>query len=153
MKRDAKIGLFIVLAGCIIAAWLVGRALSRPGVVIETTDPLMAPDAFDFVDSEEQTDPSWIASWPENPDEIFPPMSSTPSVRNDQTLPPPMVQPGLVIGLESVISPPAAAESGNYVYTVQGGDNFWTISHKVYGRGKYFEVLKRANQDLVAGGA
>ncbi|MBN73367.1 MAG: hypothetical protein CME32_29265 [Gimesia sp.] len=49
---------------------------------------------------------------------------------------------------ESFSQPVAAATGGEYV--VQNGENFWTISKKLYGSGKYFQLLARINKSRVS---
>lgn len=40
---------------------------------------------------------------------------------------------------------------GQSTYTVKGGDSFWTISEKVYGNGKYVNLIKEANPKVDSG--
>ena len=49
---------------------------------------------------------------------------------------------------ESFNQPTAAAVGGEYV--VQNGENFWTISKKLYGTGRYFQLLARINKGRVS---
>lgn len=49
---------------------------------------------------------------------------------------------------EGFSQPVAAATGGEYV--VQNGENFWTISKKLYGSGKYFQLLARINKSRVS---
>lgn len=43
---------------------------------------------------------------------------------------------------------PAVAVGGEY--TVQNGENFWTISKKLYGSGRYFQLLAEVNRSRVS---
>ncbi|WP_339732159.1 LysM peptidoglycan-binding domain-containing protein [uncultured Gimesia sp.] len=43
---------------------------------------------------------------------------------------------------------PAVATGGEY--TVQNGENFWTISKKLYGSGRYFQLLAEINRSRVS---
>lgn len=43
---------------------------------------------------------------------------------------------------------PAVATGGEYV--VQNGENFWTISKKLYGSGRYFQMLAEINRSRVS---
>lgn len=49
---------------------------------------------------------------------------------------------------ESFAQPTATAVGGEYV--VQNGENFWTISKKLYGSGRYFQLLARINKSRVS---
>ncbi|HAH48926.1 LysM peptidoglycan-binding domain-containing protein [Gimesia sp.] len=49
---------------------------------------------------------------------------------------------------ESFSQQPAKALGGEYV--VQNGENFWTISKKLYGTGRYFQLLAQINKSRVS---
>ena len=49
---------------------------------------------------------------------------------------------------ESFSQQPATAVGGEYV--VQNGENFWTISKKLYGTGRYFQLLAQINKSRVS---
>lgn len=48
------------------------------------------------------------------------------------------------------VAEPAAIGLTGDSYLVQSGDNFWTISKRLYGDGKYFRALEQHNAALVA---
>lgn len=49
---------------------------------------------------------------------------------------------------ESFSQQPATTAGGEYV--VQNGENFWTISKKLYGTGRYFQLLAQINKSRVS---
>lgn len=50
----------------------------------------------------------------------------------------------------AVASPVLTPQLGDSGYVVEPGDNFWTISRKLYGTGKYFQALAMHNTPIVA---
>ena len=136
MKRDAKIGLFIVLAACIVAAWLVGRALARPGISGHTPGLLAAPEHSGYITE-------WLDESPRADLADMPPEGSTEPVVHVA------LAPRAEKAEKAAPSPdPAPAIEENYLYPVKAGENFWIISQKVYARGKYFDVLRRHNPEV-----
>jgi nucleoid-associated protein YgaU len=54
-------------------------------------------------------------------------------------------------GIDFDFNPTTATElSGTQGYVVEPGDNFWTISRKLYGTGKFFQALATHNAPIVA---
>jgi nucleoid-associated protein YgaU len=138
MKRDAKIGLFIVLVACIVSAWLVGRALSRPGIVVPVTGADLSaadnPQQGNLFGSE--TGDGTRTTKANELDRLLEP----------QTWPNPA--PGAGHGATPVVNTDTQRAAETSVYITKGGDNFWVISQKVYGTGKHFDLLAKANPQI-----
>lgn len=104
--------------------------------------PVIEPDPF-----------GTPAAIPESPVRVAPAPTRTPSLSFDDPVPvraapiPVRAEPIPVRRNAPANAPHAFAGEA---YIVQPNDNFWTISKKVYGTGRYFEALAHYNAGLVS---
>ncbi|MHC4248749.1 MAG: LysM peptidoglycan-binding domain-containing protein [Planctomycetota bacterium] len=115
--------------------------------VDSSTDLFDAPDAPDVPDEPTGENPEDLfAAWPSAGDG---PMPSPEDAEAEGTTD---LEPAVPVGGEEVIDDATGAEETpaprKRFYIVKDGESFWTITRKLYGAGKYYAAVVKANPDV-----